>query len=215
MNMQASRPIRVMLIDDHEMVRHGLSLMLQAYDDMLLVGEASDAINIVSHCRDLNPDVVLMDLMMPEIDGIQATQLLHQAMPQIRVIALTSFIDHKLVQKMLNAGAIGYLLKNASIDELAAAIRTAMQGKPILSSEATKALIEAANQPTPPGQDLTQREREVLKLMVTGLNNTQIAQALTVSRSTVKTHVSSILAKLGVASRVEAVRLAMQHDLVT
>lgn len=213
--MQAHRPIRVMLVDDHEMVRQGLSMMLQTFDDMLLVGEAQDASDIVDRCRDLQPDVVLMDLMMPEIDGIQATQTLLEFLPNIRVVALTSFIDPKLVQKMLSAGAIGYLLKNATIDELADAIRSAMQNKPTLSPEATKALIEVANQPPPPGQDLTQREREVLKLMITGLNNNEIAQALSLSRSTVKTHVSNILAKLGVTGRVEAVALAMQHDLVT
>ncbi len=166
-------------------------------------------------CDQLQPDVVLMDLMMPEMDGAAATRAIRAKCPQIQVIALTSFPEEKLVQDALAAGAIGYLLKNVSADELARAIRAAHAGKPTLAPEAAQALIHAANQPPAPGSDLTDREREVLALMVKGLNNSEIAERLVVSQSTAKFHVSSILAKLGASSRTEAVALALQHHLVT
>ncbi len=210
-----STPIRVILVDDHDMVRRGLAVFLQAFDDLQLVGEAANGTEALHLCAECQPDVVLMDLIMPEMDGVTATRAIRQRHPDIRVIALTSFKDEELVEAALQAGAISYLLKNVSINELAEAIRAAMSGRPILAPEATQALINVATQPPSPGQDLTQREREVLALMVEGLNNPEIAQQLNVSRSTVKTHVSNILSKLGVTSRLEAVRLALQHKLVT
>jgi NarL family two-component system response regulator LiaR len=213
--MTEPTPIRVMLVDDHDMVRQGLAVFLQAFDDLQLVGEATNGSEALRLCAEHRPDVVLMDLVMPEMDGVAAIRAIRQSYPGIQIIALTSFKDEDLVEAALQAGAIGYLLKNISINELAHAIRAARAGQPTLAPEATQALIEVATQSPPPGQDLTQRERSVLALMVEGLNNPQIAERLGVSRSTVKTHVSSILAKLGVANRLEAVTLALQHKLVT
>ena len=213
--MTETNPIRVMLVDDHAVVRSGLSAFLLAYDDLELVGEAGSGEEAVRLCDDAQPDVVLMDLVMPGMDGAASTRAIRERYPQIQVIALTSFKEEELVQGALQAGAIGYLLKNVSADELADAIRNAHAGRPTLAPEAAQALIHKATHPQEPGFDLTPREREVLALMVEGLSNPQIADRLVVSRSTVKFHVSSILSKLGVASRTEAVSLALKQNLVT
>ena len=213
--MTESNPIRVMLVDDHAVVRSGLSAFLIAYDDLELVGEAGGGEEAVCLCEQVQPDVVLMDLVMPGMDGATATHAIREHCPQIQVIALTSFKEEELVQGALQAGAIGYLLKNVSADELAEAIRNAHAGRPTLAPEATQALIQKATQPQEPGFDLTPREREVLALMIEGLSNPQIADRLVVSRSTVKFHVSSILSKLGVSSRTKAVSLALKQNLVT
>jgi NarL family two-component system response regulator LiaR len=212
--MTEPRRLRVLLVDDHAMVRRGLAAFLKAFDDLELAGEAADGDEAVRRCAEVQPDVVLMDLMMPGMDGVAATHVIRARFPTVRVLALTSFRDEELVQRALQAGAIGYLLKNVSADDLATAIRAAHAGRPTLAPEATQALVHAAAQPPVPGQDLTPREREVLALMVQGLSNTTIAARLVVSPSTAKAHVSSILAKLGVASRTEAVALALQHRLV-
>jgi NarL family two-component system response regulator LiaR len=152
---------------------------------------------------------------MPDMDGVTATQAICQQYPQVRVIALTSFKEGDLVRNALGAGAIGYLLKDVSAEELARAIRAAHSGRATLSPEAAQALVERANQPPALDLELTEREREVLALMVEGLNNTQIAGRLTVSPSTIKSHVSNILSKFGVSSRTEAVTLALRNDLVS
>jgi NarL family two-component system response regulator LiaR len=185
------------------------------YDDLELVGEASNGQEAVRKCEELHPDVVLMDLVMPEMDGASATKVIRERWPDIQVIALTSFPEEDLVQRALRAGALSYLLKNVSADELAHAIRAARSGRSTLAPEAAQALIHAATHPASTlGNDLSPREREVLQLMVEGLNNPDIAERLVVSRSTVKFHVSSILSKLGVSSRTEAVALALQQKLV-
>lgn len=215
--MDKTGPIRVMLVDDHAVVRSGLGAFLLAFDDLELVGEASSGSDAVAKCRFFRPDVVLMDLVMPGMDGATATRAIRQECPNIRVIALTSFKEDDLVQGALAAGAIGYLLKNITADELAAAIRAAHAGRPTLAPEAAQALIHAsiaAHEPPKLGFDLTEREREVLALMVGGLTNPEIADKLIVSRSTVKFHVSSILSKLEAASRTEAVALAVQNKIV-
>ena len=215
MTVSPSQPIRVVLVDDHTMVRKGLALFLKAFDDLELAGEAESGATAIQLCDEIQPDVVLMDMAMPDMDGVSATRAICQQFPQVQVIALTSFKEGDLVKNALKAGAIGYLLKDISADELARAIRAAHTGRSTLSPEAAQALVQTANQPPSPGLDLTDREREVLALMVEGLNNTQIAGRLTISPSTVKSHVSNILSKFGVASRTEAVTLALRHGLVT
>ena len=210
-----SQPIRVMLVDDHTMVRRGLATFLKAFDDLDLAGEAASGEAAIPLCAEILPDVILMDMAMPDMDGAAATHLIRQQFPQVQVIALTSFKEGDLVRQALSAGAIGYLLKDVSADELARAIRAAYAGRATLSPEAAQALVETTNQQSVPGLDLTEREREVLALMVEGLNNTQIAGRLSVSPSTIKSHVSNILAKLGVASRTEAVTLALRNHIVT
>jgi len=151
---------------------------------------------------------------MPEMDGASATRAIRQQFPQIQVIALTSFKEGDMIKNALEAGAIGYLLKDVSVDDLARAIRAAYIGRATLSPEAAQSLVETVNQPPAVGLDLTEREREVLGLMIEGLNNTQIAGRLTVSPSTIKSHVSNILSKLGVTSRTEAVTLALRHKII-
>jgi NarL family two-component system response regulator LiaR len=207
-------PIRVMLVDDHTMVRRGLATFLKAFEDLELAGEADSGEAAIRLCAEVLPDVILMDMVMPDLDGAAATRAIRQQFPQVQVIALTSFKEGALVKNALEAGAIGYLLKDVSADELVQAIRAAHAGRATLSPEAAQALVETANQPPAQGLDLTEREREVLALMVEGLNNTQIAGRLTVSSSTIKSHVSNILSKLGVASRTEAVTLALRRGIV-
>ncbi|NJP04774.1 MAG: response regulator transcription factor [Chloroflexaceae bacterium] len=212
--MHEREPIRVLLVDDHAVVRSGLSAFLLAYDDVDLVGEASNGEEAIQRCEQHDPDVVLMDLVMAGMNGVEATQMIRARWPHIQVIVLTSFPEEDLVQGALRAGAISYLLKHVSADELAAAIRSAHAGWATLSPEATQALIDASHRPPTPGDDLTVREREVLVLMAEGLHNQEIAERLMVGRSTVKTHVSNILAKLDVSSRAEAIALALRQKLV-
>lgn len=212
--MDEKKPIRVMLVDDHTVVRSGLSAILLVFDDMELVGEASSGEEAVRICAQVQPDVILMDLVMPGMNGTQATREIRKDFPAVQVIALTSFKEQDLVQGVLQAGAIGYLLKNVSAEELANAIRSAHAGNPTLAAEAAQVLIQASRQPNEPFTDLTEREREVLALLVDGLNNNQIAERLVITLSTVKFHVSSILSKMGVSSRTEAVALALKNNLV-
>ncbi len=212
--MNHRSPIRVLIVDDHSLVRTGLKLFLMAFDDMELVGEAATGEEALARCSETHPDVVLMDLMMPGMDGATATTLIRSMCAGIQVIVLTNFQDVARVQQALQAGAIGYLLKNVSADELAGAIRAAHAGKPTLAPEATQALVQATAQAIP-SRELTARESEVLHWMVKGLSNPEIAAKLTISSVTVKFHVSNILSKLGVNSRTEAVALALQQNLIT
>jgi len=204
-----------MLVDDHAMVRKGLATFLKVFDDLELAGEAESGAAAIQLCGEVLPDVILMDMVMPDMDGATATRVIRQKFPHVQVIALTSFKEGELIKNALEAGAIAYLLKDVSADDLVRAIRAAHAGRATLSPEAAQALVEKANQPPAPGLDLTEREREVLALMVEGLNNTQIAGRLTVSPSTIKSHVSNILSKLGVASRTEAVTLALRNRMVS
>lgn len=212
--MSEIETIRVMLVDDHDMVRRGLAVFIHGFDDFELVGEASDGEEAIAMVPTYEPDVILMDIQMPNTTGIEATKTIRSQYPDVQIIALTSFKDEELVRSAMEAGAIGYLIKNSSVQDIAAAIRQAAHGVPTLSAEATRALIKAATQPRRPGYDLTDREYDVLALLVQGMNNSQIADKLFVGRSTVKTHVSNILSKLGVSNRLEAATLAIEYDLV-
>jgi NarL family two-component system response regulator LiaR len=205
--------IRIMLVDDHAVVRSGLSAFLSVNPDLELVGEAENGEQAVVRAGMLKPDVILMDLMMPGMDGVTATQMIKKQNPQIQIIALTSFQEDELVQNALKSGAVGYLMKNVTARELAAAIRAAKEGKMTLAPEAAQALVRAAQQ-AHETETLTEREIEVLRLMVEGLNNAEIAERLVVSLSTVKYHISNILMKLGVDNRVAAVTTAIQKKLV-
>lgn len=212
--MAPDAPIRVMIVDDHAVVRSGLSAFLLAFDDLEYVGDATGGADAVRKCLDLKPDVILMDLVMPDVDGAEATRRIKETCPQVQVIALTSYKEDELVQGALKAGALSYLLKNVTADELAVAIRAAHAGRPTLAPEAAEVLIKAATEGPPDDDGLTARELDILRLMVAGENNPEIAVQLFVSRSTVKFHVSNILMKLGASSRTEAVAIALQRRLV-
>jgi two-component system, NarL family, response regulator LiaR len=211
--VNASTPIRVMIIDDHEIVRRGLGAMLSAFDDLALAGEAESCEQALQLLSEQQPDVILMDLVMPEVDGAVATRLIKAAYPSIQVIALTSFKEQDLVHAALQAGAVGYLLKNIPASELADAIRSAHRGQMTLAPEVSRQLIESSRN-TIKQDALTRRELEVLKWMVEGASNAEIAGHLFVSRSTVKYYVSSILSKLGASSRTEAVSIAIKGHMV-
>jgi two-component system, NarL family, response regulator LiaR len=209
-----SDKIKVMIIDDHDIVRQGLIVLLDNFDDFDVVADVGDARLGVDMCVQLQPQVVLMDIVMPIMDGITATKLIHQKCPNTQVIALTSFNDEDNVQQALQAGAISYLMKNVSIDELANAVKKAAQGVPTLSPEATRSLINASTRPPQLGYNLTSRELEVLALMAQGLNNREIGEKLFISAATVKNHVSNILDKLGTTSRTQAVALAVENKMM-
>lgn len=213
--MQTTKTIRVVIVDDHAIVRSGLANFLRAFDDLEFVGEADNGAAALDLCERLSPDVVLMDLVMPKMGGVEATAAICQNYPCIQVLVLTSFGDENFVQEALRAGAIGYLLKNASIHEMAEAIRSAYAGSSVFSSEATRALIRLHARTPRPGAELKEREREVLALMAEGLTNPQIAEILSLSLSTIKFYVSSILEKLNVETRTEAVARAIGYGLVS
>ena len=211
----SSRAIRVMLVDDHNVVRSGLATALSACEGLEVVGQAKNGREAVELCRRTKPEVILMDLMMPEMDGIAATRAILAEHPEIKVIAMTSFDDKELVHGVLAAGAISYLLKNVTADELAKAIRDAASGRSTLSPEAASVLVQSTRPTKDPLVDLTEREREVLSQVVQGQSNQQIAEALVISVATVKAHISNILSKLGVSSRAEATAYAIRHKIVS
>ncbi len=209
-----SAEIRVIIADDHAIVRSGLANFLRAFPDLVMIGEAADGAEALQLCESLHPDVVLMDLEMPQVDGIEATHAIRTRYPDIPVLILSSFGDEDRVEAALQAGAIGYLLKNASIHDMARAIRDAYAGKTTLSPEAAQALIRAHTRPSSALTSLKDRELDVLELLAKGWTNPQIAEKLSLSVSTIKFYVSSILEKLNVETRTEAVALAIQQGLI-
>jgi NarL family two-component system response regulator LiaR len=212
--MSSEDKIRVLIVDDHAMVRRGLAAFLRTAPDLELVGDVSSGEAALAVLDDAAPDVILMDLMMPGMSGIETIKAVKDRDPDIQIITLTSFGKEDLVKQSIKVGAISYLLKDVDARDLVEAIRAAHEGQSRLSREALQALVGALKQPPSPGHDLTNREREVLALMVEGLSNGEIAQRLVIGRSTVKTHVSNILSKLDADSRVEAVTIALENDLV-
>lgn len=214
---QALPPTHVLIVDDHTVVRNGIAFSLLAFADLEVVAQLSTGEDALRWCAEAEvpPDVVLMDLMMPGMGGLPTIRALREAFPQVQVIALTSFQEGALVEEALQAGAIGYLLKDVAIDELAKAIRLAHRGMPVLAPAAAQALVHTvARRPPVVGQDLTEREREVLGLLAEGLSNQQIAERLVITPATVKFHTRSIRSKLGTSSRTETVVLALHNHLV-
>ena len=213
--MKGEETIRVICVDDHELVRQGIRFSLLSVDDIDLVGDASDGQNALLLCDELSPDVVLMDMRISgEMDGIAITQVIRERYPQIQVLALSSYYDRHLVKGAINAGAIGYLVKGGSIQDMQEAIRNAHAERPALAPEAMEALVQPRKSKTILPEDLTEREIEVLTLLVEGLSNAQIGEQLFLSVAAVKYHVSNILSKLGAANRTEAAALAREHKLV-
>ena len=205
--------IRIVVVDDHAMLRKGLGVFLMSYPDLELVGEAANGKEAVAMCADKQPDVVLMDLMMPVMDGISATRLICLSHPQIQVIALTSFGEERMIRDALEAGAISYLFKKVSADDLARAIRAANEGISTYAQEVTDILVQSLHKPKLFFESLTPREREILALMVKAMPNTEIATTLNISVSTTKSHVSNVLTKLNVGTRIEAILLVLEQNL--
>lgn len=211
--MTEAKPIKVMIVDDHPIVRDGLKSVLLAADDMVLAGEAGSGREALARCRESLPDVILMDVVMPGMDGLETTRAVLGQYPEVKIVVLTTFPEEDLVQKALAAGAIGYWLKNAPADALADAIRSAYAGQATLAPEATQALVRARASPRKLGYDLSGRELEVLALLVDGLSNDEIAERLVISPGTVRHHVSACISKLGASNRTHAAALAVEHRL--
>jgi DNA-binding NarL/FixJ family response regulator len=211
-----AEPIRVLIVDDHAVVREGLRAFLELQDGIEIAGEAGDGDEAIEVAAALRPDVILMDLVMPRLDGVTAMRSLREQLPQARVIVLTSFLDDDKLMPALRAGAAGYLLKNAEPQEVAHAVRTAHAGETLLDPVVAARLVEtlAADGGKEPLDQLTPREREVLVLIGRGFPNKLIARELAVSEKTVKTHVGHVFAKLGVRDRTQAAVVAVRAGLV-
>jgi len=212
--MNETDKIRVLIVDDHAMVRSGLRNFIYGFDWMEPVGEAADGAQAVAFCTQHEVDVVLMDMVMPQMDGSEATRRIVALGKQVKIIILTSFHEQDLVEQALRAGATSYLLKNVSAEELAAAIKSAYAGQTTLAPEATEALINSARSRSDIGFDLTEREREVLTLLAIGSSNLEISEQLSISMATVKFHLTNIFTKLGAKNRVTAVTIALEHNLL-
>jgi two-component system, NarL family, response regulator LiaR len=209
------KPIKVMIVDDHPIVRDGMKNMLLVFDDLEFAGEAENGRAALECLRESVPDVILMDIAMPEMGGIPATYAILELFPQVRIIMLTSYPEDELIQESLQAGALGFLLKNSSIETLANAIRSVYAGQPVLAPEVMKALIRIKTGPVKLGADLSQREQEVLALMAEGLSNEEIAEKLVISPATARHHVSACIQKLGASNRAQASALAVKLGLVS
>jgi NarL family two-component system response regulator LiaR len=212
--MNIDNKIKVLIIDDHDMVRKGLTILLETFDDFEVVADIDNGQMGVTLCRKYQPDVVLMDILMPGIDGIVTTRIIRENWPSMQVIALTSTADENIIHDVVQAGAISYIQKNGSIDEVADAVRLAYHRQSTLSAQAIQALISTTQHPNNLGYDLTKRQRDVLALMVEGLNNRQIAKNLVISNSTVKNHICSIYSKLNTTNRTQTVAMAIKHQIL-
>lgn len=213
--MTTDTTITILVVDDHLIVREGLISVLRTFPEFKIVGDASSGKMAIALCEKLHPDVVLIDLKMPQMSGVEATQIIRQRFSHTQVLVLTSFIDDELIQAALEAGAIGYLLKDASIHEIANAVRSVAQKQTVLAPEVMERLMHARTTvDKEEAYRLKSRELEILRLMVEGLTNVEIAERIMLSKATVKYYISSIFEKLGVNTRTEAVVLAMQHHLV-
>lgn len=213
--MSEQVPIKVLVVDDHPIVRDGLRNLILAFEDLELIGEAENGQEALLFCRQGSPDVILMDVFMPVMDGIEATRLFKEQHPLIKVIILTNSPDEDHIQKALQAGAVGYLIKNAPIDTLANAIRSAYTGQSVLSQEATSALMKMNSRPPKPGSDLSERELEVLALIAQGLSNEEIAERLVISPATARHHVSACINKLDASNRAQAAAMAVKYGLIS
>jgi len=205
--------IRVLIADDHSVVRQGLRMFLELEADIELIGEASNGLEAVELARRFNPDVVLMDLLMPEMDGVAATEAIRKTLPDTQVVALTSVLEDRAILDAIRVGAISYLLKDTESDKLCEAIRAAAAGEVRLSPEVAARLMREVSAPESP-ETLTDRETDVLRVLARGLSNNEIAEELCITEATVKTHVSSILAKLGLPSRTRAALYALKIGLI-
>ncbi len=212
--MSEAERIKIMIVDDHPVVRSGMGTMLLAFDDLELIGEASSGSAALAKCQQGLPDVILMDVVMPGMDGLETTRAILDRYPSVKIIMLTSFTIEDMVQDALEAGAIGYILKNVSIDHLVEAVRSAYNGQPTLSPEATLSLVKSKTGPLDLKPDLTAREKQVLALMAEGLSNEEIADRLVISQATARHHVSACIRKLGAANRTDAAVIAVKHKLV-
>jgi DNA-binding NarL/FixJ family response regulator len=216
--MTDEKHIRVMLVDDHIKIHRAISALIDFIDDVELVAQGSNGREAIQLCEEHMPDVILMDVVMPAMDGIEATRQIHQQFPEVRILALSSFQDEDSVKAMMEAGAVGYLVKTSSMDDLANTLRTVHSGKMVFSPELSQIFLQSSQEPEAGSKkeyEITPRELEVLKLMIDGMNNGEIAAALVVSNSTVKYHVNSILTKLNANNRSEAITLAVEKHLVS
>ena len=206
--------IKVMIVDDHMLVRDGINLLLSTFDDIQVIAVADGGDTALRLCKQEQPEVILMDLVMPEQDGPETIERILKQFPEIKVIALTSFVEEDLVVRSIQAGASGYLLKNVSAEKLAEAIHAAASGQSTIESMVAQILLQASQKPAPVGDNLTERERQILALVAEGMTNKEIAQQLSLSHGTVRVYVSHVLAKLGVGNRTEATRIALENNLV-
>jgi NarL family two-component system response regulator LiaR len=207
--------INVLIVDDHPIVRQGIKTILLTFDDISVIGEAGNGKEALAFCQETQPDVILMDIVMPGMNGVEATRALVERYPQFKIIVLTSFPNLDHVQQTLEAGAVGYLLKDAPKEVVGDAIRSANAGGTILAPEAAQALIKGKTTPQKPGYDLSAREKEVLALVAEGLRNDEIAERLVISTNTVRKHVSACMSKLGASNRAQAAALAVRYQLVS